>query len=630
MKKNRSQELLDHLKRNKGTSYSAEELSLKFGISIRQIRNYIRQINENKEIIITDNGKYHISEEASVSSNRNIDGNERVSFIISRLLSEDGEIDIYEIAEELFVSEATIQTDLKKLRRKIEPFHLTLVNDNSSLSLQGTEKNKRSLASYMITNTHYKGFMADDNNRFLNNDYDIENLKKNLITILNECSFYYNDYSLNNIILHLVITIDRLQNHYSIEETQMSLKISEIEKSAADKISRYLEDCYDVEINQTERNNIAAFLTTNLATLDYRMIDRNNISSYIEETTIELVDYILEKVSDYYLLDPFDDVFFARFSLHVDNLLKRQKINHSVHNPMLLDIKLTYPLIFDIAVYAAGLIEEKTGYRINQDEISLIALHIGSFIESSDLNKNKVSAIYIYSDYHQFYQHNISKIQNRFEKDLNLLYTISAADYDPETMKPDLLLSEVEKDEAIFVSPFITDRQIQNIESMIRTRSADKEIDLFFESFNNLFKEELFFTDVYGEDEFEVIRKLTDKLKEKGLFGEEFVESVINREKLSSTCFIKKVAIPHAIGQTISHSFISVVTYDRNQKWGSEEIQMLILFGIAYAERKDFRFVFNHIVSILNSEANIIALSKCRSYDEIAETMRALIPVTIK
>ena len=62
------------------------------------------------------------------------------------------------------------------------------------------------------------------------------------------------------------------------------------------------------------------------------------------------------------------------------------------------NIQQTYPFIYDIAVFAAEIIQKETGYYINKDEISLIALHIGSFIEGSQLNKNKLSAIYIYAD----------------------------------------------------------------------------------------------------------------------------------------------------------------------------------------------------------------------------------------
>jgi len=47
---------------------------------------------------------------------------------------------------------------------------------------------------------------------------------------------------------------------------------------------------------------------------------------------------------------------------------------------------------------------------------------------------------------------------------------------------------------------------------------------------------------------------------------EAFAQSVETRERLSSTCFIKRVAIPHVIGETVSKSFISMITYQRPQK----------------------------------------------------------------
>ena len=100
---------------------------------------------------------------------------------------------------------------------------------------------------------------------------------------------------------------------------------------------------------------------------------------------------------------------------------------------------------------------------------------------------------------------------------------------------------------------------------------------------------------------------------------EVFAQSVETRERLSSTCFVKRVAIPHAIGATVSKSFISMITYQRPQKWGNEEVDLVILFGISYAERKNFRLIFNQIVTYFNDQANITKLSRCRSYKEVID-----------
>ena len=623
MRKNKSAEVFSFLKDHPLQSYSSRELSEKLGISERMIRNYIRQLNEasEKQMILSDGGKYRLDPNYDADNfdkkHPDLSADERVMIILSKLLTAEEDVDLFDLTDELYVSESTLQADLKKIRRRLANFRLSLASDHNMLHIEGSEKDRRSFTSYMITNTRYKGFMVNDTKHFLNDEYQISFIKENLVKIFNECYFFFNDYSLNNIILHIIITIDRLKNGCFLEETPFSLSISKIEEEAADTICDFLEKNYDISVSPAERNNIASFLSCNLATLDYRMIHPDNIETYISHETVKLVRYILSKITDYYQIDSFDDVFFARFCLHVDNLLKRQSANFSVHNPMQMDIKLSYPLIFDIAVYAASLIKEKTSYQINQDEISLIALHIGSFIESNDSNKNKVSAVYVYADYHQFYQQNITKIQNHFENDLNLMYTISISDYEKLSSKPDLILSEVNIDDCILISPFITSRQLDAIQEAVKDLSKKKEALRYKQAANELFHEDLFFTDIYGKDEFEVIHKLCDRLKEKGYVDDSFIESVETREHLSSTCFIKRTAIPHAIGQNVSKSFISLVTYDHPQKWGSEEVDLVILFGISYAERKNFRFVFNHIVSIFEEGENITKLARCRTYEEV-------------
>lgn len=630
MRKNRANEILSYMQATGGAGISQDKLAQQFGVSRRQIRNYISQINEEAgtELISISDGICVLNRVTSETKEpRDFSSDERTVIIISSLLFSDGTKDSYDLAEELFVSDATLESDLKKVRRKLKPFNLQLVNEGGFLSIAGREKDKRTLASDMITNTHYKGFMIENTNQFMSEDYKIDLIKDNLVKIFNDCSFIYNDYSLNNIILHLIITIDRLKNHNYIEESQPVLATSDAEKMAAARIVSFLEENFDIEVMPAEQTIISNLLTGNLVTMDYRMINRDNISSYIDEETVSLVDYILEKIEDYYLLDHFDDLFFARFSLHVDNLLKRLKVNHSIHNPMLMEIKLTYPLIFDIAVYAASLIEEKTGFKPNQDEISLIAMHIGSFMESNDFNRNKVSAIYVYADYHQFFQHNVSKLQKQFEQELNILYTVSQNDCLNVKMQPDLIISEVPLENAIIVSPFITEEQTERIREKIRIKSELNENEHFITSLKSLFTEDLFFNDIYGKDEFEVLRHLTDTLSARGLFDETFAESVINREQISPTCFVKRVAIPHAIGQNVKKSFISVVTYDHKQPWGNDAITLLILFGISYVDRKNFRFVFNHIVELLGKEANINAFSKARSYQEIMETLNTIVNV---
>ena len=68
------------------------------------------------------------------------------------LVLSDTPINIFDLADELYVSRPTVESDLLKVRRTISPFKLTLDTKNDVVSISGPEKDKRRLVSYMITN----------------------------------------------------------------------------------------------------------------------------------------------------------------------------------------------------------------------------------------------------------------------------------------------------------------------------------------------------------------------------------------------------------------------------------------------------------------------------------------------
>lgn len=626
MRKNKSKDILNYFVNHSKRSIDVNEISQQFGVSTRQVKNYIRQLNNKispNEIIIISKNECTLVANYKDYLNKfeqpEYTPKERNAYIISQLLTNNENINIFDIADTLYVSRPTIESDLKKIRKQIESFQLELHTKDDVLYITGREKNKRKLMSYMLVNTEYNGFS------FKEDDPDVVYIRNEIMKIFDELNFVYTDYSINNIMMHLIITIDRLKHNYYIEELPPVFQTTHIEIDASNRICDLVEKVYSIQVSDMERNNFAVFLSCNLATVDYNVVDTNQIQNYVNPESISLVSYILDEIIDFYYLEPFDEIFFARFVLHVDNLLKRQRTHFSAHNPLANEIKQSYPIIYDIAVHIAQLFNKKTGYQINQDEISLIALHIGSFIENNNINKSKVTGLYVYEDYHGFYQHNISILQRKFGNELNLKYSISKSNYQKSNIEADIIISEVPLKGSIRVSPFISERQLLEIQDQIMAQEKSKDIQQFKESLATLFTEELFFTNIYGKDEFEVIQKLGEQILPYQLFNQDFIESVYQREKISSTCFTKRIAIPHAISQQVKKSFISIVCYEKNQPWGNESIQLVILIGISYPERKIFRSVFNHLVKLFENENNINAISKCKSYKEVTNTIISLL-----
>ena len=67
MRRNKSKDILDYFINHYPQSLSIKKISDKFGVSERQIKNYIKQINENnfqKELILqNDNGDYFLCDD---------------------------------------------------------------------------------------------------------------------------------------------------------------------------------------------------------------------------------------------------------------------------------------------------------------------------------------------------------------------------------------------------------------------------------------------------------------------------------------------------------------------------------------------------------------------------------------
>lgn len=634
MKKNRSMELINYFAKHSSQKFSLKKLSEEFGVSERQIKNYISQINQISapEEMITPLGNnmfqlcgnYH--DFLPLYGHSDYLPKERVSIIISKLLTSDEPLDLFDLSDELYISRSTLETDINKVRKIISEFEAKISISGDMVELVGSEKSKRRLTSYMITNDNYNDFLSSCNLKYLKSNYKTDFLNSKLSDIFDRYHLVYNDYSLNNIVLHLIITLDRLKDKNELLEEIATPNDSKEELEMTKEIVDFLEENYDVSFTQTEFYNLLQFISCNLATVEYRHVDQQNVNPYISQEVISITKEIIQKVQDYYFLDDFDEVFESRFMLHINNLFKRIEHNYSSKNPLAYEIKYTYPLIYDVAVFVADIIYEKKKYMINQDEISFIALHIGGFLESSKQRRNKISAIYIYSDYHSLYRYNIEKIQKQFSEYLDLKYTIPINDYFRVKPSSDIVISEfsLTNIKYIHVSPFITEKELSLINCSIEHLRSQHKLEEFQNDFSCMTSSDLFFRNITGKNEFDTIEKLLDHIKPFDLFLPEFPAEVIKREQLSSTAFHNDIAVPHAISQFVKKSFISFTCYDNGISWSNEKVRLVIIIGIAYSERKRFRSIFSQLVDILSNASNTNLIVDSASYEELRDNINKI------
>ena len=161
--------LLAYLSRADGW-VTAAELADRLGVTTRSVRSdvtAVKALAQPLDVIESSTAGYRLDRElyATFLSGRSNQGDEaespreRVHMIVRRLGDSPAGVDVFSLAESLFVSESTIEADLRKVRSELGGSGLSLVRQESTVRLEGTEGDLRRLLSRMFRDEGAQGFL---------------------------------------------------------------------------------------------------------------------------------------------------------------------------------------------------------------------------------------------------------------------------------------------------------------------------------------------------------------------------------------------------------------------------------------------------------------------------------------
>lgn len=629
MKLTKQQKLILYLANESDRFISAAVLSDYLGVSTRQIRKYVAKINEDRGACLILSGSQGYRIDMALYQEQEFMEIEtpatRINYIIQKLISEKEGYDIFDLADELYVSSATIEGDLKEIRGMLKKFELYLRRNHDIVILMGEEKNKRNLMSHLIFSDSYDSFVLNDEIRMLAFHYEYWGFRTSMREIFAENDIFVNDYALNNIALHLIVVIDRIRSRYILEGC------AEIEKIGNTKLYRvscqireYIENTYQVEINDVELYNLALVISNNTTMIDYNTITAENIGDYIEEKYIAAAHKIIGEVEECYCLDAFDEDFIATFTIHVMNLFNRAENGYFTKNPLTHKMKTTFPLIYDIAVFIAQGFKRDYGIVLPEDEIAYLAFHIGAYFENNVQEKKKVNCAFIYADYYSIHKNLLSRLMAKFENQINVKYALPVGRYQPETVECDLIISTISipfHTQSIVIQPFLTDKDINRLRDVIEKILSVKRNDFMKEYLLDFFDEKLFYKNPSFTDREEAIRSMAGDVINFGYAKESLREDMLARESMSSTAF-GNVAVPHSLSKNTKTSFISIAIFDQAVMWGGNEINMIAMIGVNEDSRKLFAELFDLFIDIISEPVNTRQLVRAENFQEFMDILK--------
>jgi len=607
---------------------TGKDLSLSLKLSLRTIQSEISAINKIFPLIHSSNRGYTIhSDNYAQLDTQILKGHDNEDHMILRkLIFEAWPID--DLAEKLYMSTPTLERKMKNLTPFLTQYQLEFVRANASVWIDGDEFSKRKLFNYLIYQEVGPAFNGPNSLKSYFPDIDVEKIKSIILNSIHKYNYYVKNNYLENLILNIVIALSRMRsNNYIGQNYGKELMQSEmIEYRIAQEIcNQYANHCH-ITPKDSDIDSIAILLCGQIQPLEENP-DTVIGPGILTQTFVEEISDLLLGVFNYYMLNvDFSDSLY-NFALHVDGMINRTKNLVPNNNDLYCNIKFSCPFIYEVSLTIARKIADKYNVVITDTEIGYISIHIGYLIEFSSENKEKALVTLFCNDYHRMGDIIRKKLLENFSDliELNIIYSGNVEDL--LSIKSDLIFTTLPLHlvgkNIVSISPFYTMMDHINADNAIHACLVEKEKNHRNQFLSSFFHEKLFFRNDQFQSKEAVIQFLGQKIIDFGLEEEGFIESVLKRESLSSTCFFDTFAIPHAMDMNARKTMLSILVSEAGIPWDDHRIHIVLMIAVAQDDRKEFMKLYNGIVQALENPQKVKQLISAKSHVEFINYLRS-------
>ena len=615
----------------------ASYLADKLGVTTRTIRNRVKKINSssNSPIVESSYRGYRLAKNAQQSSKKNTsinDNESRTDQLLRLLISTEEPLVIYDLADEFYVSDATIESDLRKVRDSIRLFDLKIIRQRDTVLLQGSEGNKRRLIGRMLATESPVGFATFTKDGIVRGGYNLPWLTGIVTQCLKSQDLHTDDYGLNNIVMHLVVTIDRIEKGRILpkEIEQDHVLLDSPGFAAAQLICSRISSKFNISVTDEEIAYFALILSSNSSGKKYSFNSDNQLEDLINQSDIELAQTIVTKLEQVYHLEPFDYEFLTHIAIHLHGILQRVPNGVFAKNPLSNRIKETYPLVYDMAAFFATEISAQTGLCLNEDEVSFLAFHIGAYFDREKPESESISCAFLYLNYHDLHKQSIKRIQSEFGRNLSLDTVLPITSCNPVELSNELIITPVQIDSphsgrTVIVNPILTNTDMETIKKATDAILARRRSSQAFGLIERFLAKSLFHKELYAATKEELIRIIVKTCSSEGFCADNYTDEVLERETLSSTAFSNRVAMPHSMSASTEHSFLSVVVNQKPIDWDGQKVNIIMLMGLSEHDRASFRILFDSLIQVLSESINVTRLIRSKNYEEFSELLNEMI-----
>lgn len=611
------------------------ELSELLAVSDRTIRMDIESIKTVfSEAVIQTSKQYGYRynrdvDFKSLNVENILDARERLAMVIKEMILSPNGIDYFDLANELYVSESTLLTDLHLIRKEIQShgFPLSLERHNDTFLFQGKRLDQVKLLIHWIKNN--LGYSTPEQFARIFPKIDVPAISDMLLELLVEEKYFSRYLSFRS----LLITVLMISEQAVTSNPTGSLGIEVVSSQNPESglvvwITRRLFEIFNLSVSPQDIELLNESLSMVKTMEEVEGFGRSG--DVLSEPVFMAIRHVLSEVKTHYALDFTHETELAiDLTIHIKIAILRMEKGIFIKNPIIDQMKREYPFLFDVALYIGNRLSEIMGIHFHQDEISFIVCHLADTYESlqrGNIVRERLKVLIVALEGRSVVKYIVKNNEVlRQESVIERIEIVSAVELEQfiqtQTL-PDVILSTSMikvggKTPDLIIRPEVSMGDRFSIQAIL-TKEIEK---LKKRNFNTLtrvfFAQDQFYPSVRVKKSEECIRYLCSRLKEGCFVDDAFEASVLERESLIPTSIQTGVALPHA---TIVHALktsVAIATLSEAIEWGNQKVSVVLLFAIAKEDIHYLNYFYAIISRFAMDEVNIQRLAKCATFDAV-------------
>lgn len=545
-----------------------------------------------------------------------IEPEERQHAILKKLLHGE-RISYSHLSQEFYVSRSTVVKDIKAVKETFFGEDIQMTSNHEGSVLVGSEQSIQKVWTKLLRyrfeiNNHHPPINLSSYASFMKAELNLNSLiSQTLVSEVERLGLKYNiaDYYRINLFESFMILYYRIRLgfHHGQAEGYIFERISELETfHIANELTEFIKNKTGLSCTLEDTLYVNECLLAN----GVSQLAETTYNQYYESLAEDMIQKIGSMLNE---------------DLSQDSQLKRGLLNHIIpmsfrlnndiplQNPYIQEIKKQYSLMFHLTWYSVIDFEQEIGKKIPEDEIAFLMIHFQSALE----RRTNIKKVLIVSQTGTLTTELLERRIKHVLPSAHIYEIIPKEKMEhADLSKVDLIISTVpiqlESAPVLYLSTIPSDKELKKLEkkasALLMNQSGLTHHPLVYEQehpfISSLRKR---FKIIKGRSETvkEAISLLVQHLENEEKVTSDYLNSVYDREEMSSTAFETGVAIPHGNPAYVNETTVSILINETKIPWGTEKVDIVILISVSKSDMTYISLFIERIYEVMQSRENV-------------------------